>query len=137
MSRRSVVMGLALAALLLANGPVNKASADIRACKPVKACAPVTVAPAVPVCKPVKALPLPEVCKPVKALPPPEVCKPVKEYGCVDAHPKRAALHNHVARFASHFRKHVTDKEVSYDTPQPVPSSTSPTPAPAPQPPTS
>ena len=69
MSRRSVVIGLALAALLAANGLTNKAAADLGACKPVKACAPVTVAPAVPVCKPVQPLPAPAVCKPVKPLP--------------------------------------------------------------------
>jgi hypothetical protein len=137
MIRRSGVIGLALAALLVANGLVKTVSADIGACKPVKVCAPVTTAPAVPVCKPVKVLPLPEVCKPVKALPTPGACKPVKEYGCVGAHPKHVILKNHVARFASHFRKHGIGKEVSYDTPQPVPSPTSPTPAPAPQPPTS
>ncbi len=125
MMRRSGAIGLALAALLLANGLVKKASADIGACKPVKVCAPVTALPAVPV------------CKPVKALPPPEACKPVKEYGCVGAHPKHVILQNHITRFASHFRKHGTGKEVSYDAPQPVPSPTSPTPAPAPQPPTS
>ena len=84
MSRRSGVIGLAVAALLVANGLVKTVSADIGACKPVKVCAPVTTPPAVPVCKPVKVLPLPGACKPVKALPSPEVCKPVKEYGCVD-----------------------------------------------------
>jgi hypothetical protein len=125
MSRRSGVIGLAVAALLVANGLVKTVSADIGACKPVKVCAPVTAAPAVPVCKPVKALPTPG------------ACKPVKEYDCVGARPKHVILQNHVARFASHFRKHGIGKEVSYDTPQPVPSPTSPTPAPAPQPPTS
>jgi hypothetical protein len=132
MSRRSGVFGLALAALLLANGLTNKASADLGACKPVKACAPVT---AVPACKPVQPLPAPAACKPVKPLP--GACKPVKEYGCVEAHPKHVALHNHVARFVSHFHKHGTGKEVYYDAPQPATSSSSPTPAPAPQPPTS
>jgi hypothetical protein len=128
---------LALAALLLANGLTNKASADLGACKPVKACAPVTAAPAVPACKPVQPLPAPAACKPVKPLPPPGACKPVKEYTCVEARPKHVVLHNHLARLASHFRKHGTGKEVYYDVLQPATSSPSPTPAPAPQPPTS
>ena len=123
MSRRSRLIGLAIAVALLANGVANKANAGPGACKPVKACEPVKTAAAVPACKPVKPLPLPGACKPVKA------CEGV------DAHGKYVVVHDHIARFVSHFRKHSTGKEVYYNTaPQPAPSQAPPTPAPAPQP---
>ena len=122
MSRRSRLIGLAIAAALLAGGVANKASAGPGACKPVQACTPVTAAPAVPV------------CKPVRPLPPPEVCKPVKACDGVYAHNKYVVVHDRIARLASHFRKHSTGKAVYYDAPQPAPSQTPPTPAPAPQP---
>ena len=124
MSGRSRLVGLAIAAALLANGVANKADAGPGACKPVKVCEPVKAAPAVPVCKPVKPLPLPEVCKPVKAC------------DGVDAHNKYVVVHDRIARFASHFRKHSTGKEVYHDAPQPAPSAAPPAPAPAPQSPT-
>jgi len=134
MSRRSRLIGLAIAAALLAGGVANKASAGPGACKPVQACTPVTAAPAVPVCKPVRPLPPPEACKPVKSLPLPEVCKPVTACDGVYAHNKYVVVHDRIARLASHFRKHSTGKAVYYDAPQPAPSQTPPTPAPAPQP---
>ena len=83
MSRRSGVIGLAVAALLVANGLVKTVSAD-RRLQAGQGLRTRDDSAAVPVCKPVKVLPLPGACKPVKALPSPEVCKPVKEYGCVD-----------------------------------------------------
>jgi hypothetical protein len=121
MSGRSRLVGLAIAVALLASGVANKASADLGACKPVKACTPVKAAPVVPVCKPVKQLPAPAACKPVKA----------------DANTKYVALRDRIARFTGHFKRHDTGKEVYYDAPKPVPShEASPTPAPAPKPPT-
>ena len=138
MSRRSRLIGLAIAAALLANGFATKASADNGACQPVKACAPVKTLPAVPVCKPVRQLPLPGACKPVKPLPLPEACKPVKACDAVDAHHKYyAVLQDRVARFARHFKKHSSGTEVYYDAPQPAPTQASPAlpPAPAPAPP--
>jgi hypothetical protein len=144
MSRRGRLMGLAIAAALLANGVANVAHADPGVCKPVKVCEPVKAAPEVPVCKPVTTLPKPEVCKPVKALPkpevckpaktspPPEVCKPAKTSDDV-AHPKYAILQERIARIVSHFKSDTNGKEVDYDISQPSPSQSPPTPAPAPQ----
>ena len=115
----ALALVLAVEALLLANGLVNKASADVGACKPVKVCEAVK---AVPACKPVRPLPLPEACKPVK------VCDPV------DAREKHVVLHDRVARFAWRFKKHTVGYEVYQDKSLPATSTTSPTPAPAPQP---
>ena len=125
MSRRSRLIGLAIAVALLANGVANKASAGPGACNPVKACEAVKAAPAVP------AVPA---CKPVKALPLPGACKPVKACEGVDAHSKHVVRQDRIARFASHFKKHGTGKAVYYyDAPKSAPSTTPPTPAPAPQ----
>ena len=122
MSRRSRVMGLAIAVALLANGVAHQANAGLGACKPVRACEAVKAAPAVPACKPVKPLPLPGACKPVKA------CEGV------DAHSKHVVRQDHLARFVSHFKRHGTGKEVYYnDAPKSAPTTTPPTPAPAPQ----
>jgi hypothetical protein len=131
MSRGTRVMGLAIAVALLASGVVNRADAGPGVCKPVKVCEPVKATP-VPACKPVKQLPPPEVCKPAKPLPPPEVCKPVKACDGV-AHAKRAVLQDHIARLASHWKRHGAGKAVYYETPQPAPTKTPPAPTPAPQ----
>ena len=125
MSGRSRVVGLAIAAVLMANGLADKASAGPGACKAVKACEPVKAQAAVPACKPVKPVPLPEVCKPAKTC------------DGVDAHSKVVAVHDRIVRFVSRFKKHSTGKEVYYDVPQPAPSAAPsippPVPAPAPR----
>ena len=66
MSRRSRLIGLAIATALLANGLASHALAGWGLLRPVKACEPVQQVPA---CKPVHALPLPPACKPVRPLP--------------------------------------------------------------------
>ena len=118
MSGKSRVVGLAIAAALLANGVANNANAGLGACKPVEVCSPVRAVPAVPVCKPVQ--PLPPACKPVRPLPPPEVCKPVGACDGVGTRARYAVLHDRVARFVGHFKRHGTGKEVYYYTPQPA-----------------
>ncbi len=115
MSRRSCLIGVAIAVVLLANGVANKAIAGSNACEPVKA------ASAVPV------------CKPVKPLPPPEVCKPVKSCEGVDAHTNRVDLQDRIVRLVSHFKRHGAGQEVYYDAPQPAPFQAPPAPAPAPK----
>jgi hypothetical protein len=138
MSRRSRLIGLAIAIAILAYGFDNKANAGIGACKPVKevkTCAPVKAETVVPACKPVTVVPA---CKPVKALPPPPpACKPVKTCEGVDTYvEKHAVVHEHLARIFGHIKGHKHADKVYYDAPATSAPATapskSPTPAPAP-----